>query len=156
MLPAVRIKDNMDLDPGEYSLQIQGLEVARETMLPRKLMAFSPECRPLTIIGQDARAQRPSGHRRPGRHQRPAIAAGLAQVVVAAQEQHGQRLSFYGGMSIQKVMPFGTPDEVRNEARRLMSVLGRGGGYILAPSHDMPGDIPVENIVALIETVQNQ
>lgn len=76
--------------------------------------------------------------------------------LAAIKEQHGQQLSFYGGMSIQKVMPFGTPDEVRNEARRLMSVLGRGGGYILAPSHDMPGDIPVENIVALIETVQNQ
>lgn len=76
--------------------------------------------------------------------------------LVAIKEQYGQQLSFYGGMSIQKIMPFGSPDEVQSEARRLLEVLGRGGGYILAPSHDMPGDIPVENIVALIETVQNQ
>ncbi len=74
----------------------------------------------------------------------------------AVKAQFGQQLSFYGGMSIQQIMPFGTPDEVRDEARRLIEVLGRGGGYILAPSHDMPGDIPVENMVALIEAAQNQ
>ena len=55
LLPAVRIKDNMDLAPGEYSLQIQGVEVARETMVPHKLMAFSPDGKPLTIAGEDAR-----------------------------------------------------------------------------------------------------
>ena len=36
-----------------------------------------------------------------------------------------------------------------------MEHVGRGGGFIIAPSHDMPGDIPMENMVAFIETVRN-
>jgi uroporphyrinogen decarboxylase len=72
------------------------------------------------------------------------------------KRRFGQRLSFYGGMSVQRVLPFGTPREVRDEARRLMDEIGRGGGYIIAPSHDMPGDIPVENMVAFIEAVRDQ
>jgi uroporphyrinogen decarboxylase len=75
---------------------------------------------------------------------------------VAIKREFGDRLAFFGGMSIQKVLPFGTPQEVRDEARRLVEHVGRGGGFILAPSHDMPGDIPVENIVALVETMQSQ
>ena len=75
--------------------------------------------------------------------------------VVAVKQEFGDRLSFLGGMSIQKVMPFGSPDDVRTEARRLMQVLGAGGGYILAPSHAIPRDVPVENILALIETARD-
>jgi uroporphyrinogen decarboxylase len=70
------------------------------------------------------------------------------------KRQYGRDLSFYGGMSVQRVLPFGTPAKVRDEARRLMETVGRGGGYIIAPSHDMPGDIPVENMVAFIEAVR--
>jgi flagellar biosynthesis protein FlhA len=55
LLPAVRIKDNVDLGPGEYSLQIHGVEVARETMQLGKLLAFSPEGRQIEISGIDAR-----------------------------------------------------------------------------------------------------
>jgi flagellar biosynthesis protein FlhA len=53
MLPAVRIKDNMDLGSGEYSLQLQGVEVARETMMPGRLLAFAPDGKPLAIEGKD-------------------------------------------------------------------------------------------------------
>jgi uroporphyrinogen decarboxylase len=70
------------------------------------------------------------------------------------KRQYGEQLAFYGGMSIQRVLPFGTPQEVRDEARRLMDRVGRGGGFIISPSHDMPGDIPVANMVAFIETVR--
>ncbi len=73
---------------------------------------------------------------------------------VETKRRFGRELSFYGGMSVQKLLPFGTPQEVRDEARRLMESVGRGGGFILAPSHDMPGDIPVENMVALAEAAQ--
>lgn len=75
---------------------------------------------------------------------------------IEMKRQYGDRLSFFGGMSIQRVLPFGTPQEVCQEARRLAEHVGRGGGYILAPSHDMPGDIPVENIAALVQTMQEQ
>ena len=70
------------------------------------------------------------------------------------KRRFGRELSFYGGMSIQRVLPHGTPQEVRDEARRLMDQVGRGGGYIIAPSHDMPGDIPIENMVAFFDAVR--
>ena len=71
------------------------------------------------------------------------------------KQQFGDELTFFGGMSVQKLLPFGTPQEIRDETCRLMEQVGRGGGFIIAPSHDMPGDIPIENMVAFIETVRN-
>jgi uroporphyrinogen decarboxylase len=71
------------------------------------------------------------------------------------KKQFGKELTFFGGMSVQKLLPFGTPQQIRGEACRLMEQVGRGGGFIIAPSHDMPGDIPIENMVAFIETVRN-
>jgi uroporphyrinogen decarboxylase len=70
--------------------------------------------------------------------------------------QFGKHLSFWGGVSTQRLLPYGTPDEVRIEARRLMAEVGRDGGYILAPAHAIPGDAKPENIMALIETVNDQ
>jgi len=66
---------------------------------------------------------------------------------------YGDRLAFYGGMSVQRILPHGSPQEVRAEAMRLMQEIGRGGGFIIGPSHHMPGDIPVENMVAFAEAV---
>jgi uroporphyrinogen decarboxylase len=65
------------------------------------------------------------------------------------------RLSFHGGLSTQKTLPFGTTDDVRDEVGRLLA-LGRDGGYIFAPAHDVEGDVPLENMLAAIETVQSQ
>jgi uroporphyrinogen decarboxylase len=76
--------------------------------------------------------------------------------IVALRKKYEGRLAFHGGMSIQKVLPFGTPAEVQRETRRLLSELGRGGGYIFAPAHDMPGDIPVQNVLAFMEVLQSQ
>lgn len=69
------------------------------------------------------------------------------------KRRFGHQLAFYGGMSVQSVLPFGTPQQVRTEARRLMDEVGQGGGYIIGPSHDMPGDIPLANMVAFVESV---
>lgn len=67
------------------------------------------------------------------------------------KQQHGDRLSFWGGVSTQQLLPYGTPEEVRAEVRRLIKEVGRDGGYILAPAHGIPGDAKPENIMALIE-----
>jgi uroporphyrinogen decarboxylase len=72
------------------------------------------------------------------------------------KSRFGETLAFYGGVSIQQLLPFGTPQQVRDQVRRLMDDLGPGGGFIIAPSHEMPGDIPLENMLALIETVRGQ
>jgi len=65
------------------------------------------------------------------------------------------RLAFYGGMSTQRTLPFGTASEVRAEAERLLA-LGRDGGYIFAPAHDIEGDVPLENMLAILEVLQRQ
>jgi uroporphyrinogen decarboxylase len=65
------------------------------------------------------------------------------------------RLAFHGGLSTQRTLPFGTVADVRAEVRRLLE-LGRDGGYIFAPAHDVEGDVPLENMLAAIELVQRQ
>ena len=65
------------------------------------------------------------------------------------------RLAFHGGISTQRTLPFGTVDDVRSETRRMLA-RGAEGGYILAPAHDVEGDVPLENMLAMIEEVQGQ
>lgn len=67
---------------------------------------------------------------------------------------HG-RLAFHGGMSIQKILPFGTVQDVRREAHRLIQ-LGQRGGYIFSPSHAVPGDVPPENLQAMMDVLKSQ
>lgn len=70
------------------------------------------------------------------------------------KKEYGADLCFWGGISTQTVLPFESPEEVKKNARKVMSILGKGGGYIAAPTHTLPGDIPPENIVALVEVFQ--
>jgi len=65
------------------------------------------------------------------------------------------KLCFHGGLSIQKILPFGTVNEVEQETRRLIK-LGENGGYILSPSHSVESDTPLENILAFIGIAQQQ
>ncbi len=65
------------------------------------------------------------------------------------------RLAFHGGMSTQKTLPFGTVQEVRAATRRLLE-LGAEGGLIFAPAHDLEGDVPLANLLAMIEVVRAQ
>ena len=63
----------------------------------------------------------------------------------------GGKISFHGGVSVQKTLPFGSVDDVRAEVRERIAVLGKGGGYILAPSHAVQGGTPPQNILAFLE-----
>jgi uroporphyrinogen decarboxylase len=63
----------------------------------------------------------------------------------------GDCLCFHGGLDIVGILPKGSPDEVRAEARRLMADLGKSGGYILASSHHIQADTALANILALYE-----
>jgi uroporphyrinogen decarboxylase len=76
--------------------------------------------------------------------------------VYAAKRDFGDRLSFFGGVSTQRLLPYGTPEQVTAEVRRLIAEVGKSGGYILAPAHGIPRDAKPENMMALIEAVQNQ
>lgn len=76
--------------------------------------------------------------------------------VAEMKRLYGDKITFYGGISTQRLLPGGTPDEVKSEMRRLMDLLGENGGYVVAPTHAMPNDIPTANILAFLEVVQNQ
>ena len=72
------------------------------------------------------------------------------------KKRFGGRITFYGGISTQTLLPFASPSEVERETRRILDILSKDGGYILAPTHAMPGDIPPENVMAFLNVCQNQ
>lgn len=75
--------------------------------------------------------------------------------VAALARQYRGRLVFHGGLSTQRTLPYGTVEDVRAETCRLLE-LGREGGYIFSPAHDVEGDVPLENMLAFIDLVQSQ
>jgi uroporphyrinogen decarboxylase len=75
--------------------------------------------------------------------------------VSALIPQYRGRLAFYRGMSTQKTLPYGTADDVRRETKMLLE-LGKEGGYIFSPAHDVPKDVSLDNMLAFIDEVQHQ
>ncbi|MBQ8611831.1 MAG: hypothetical protein IJ412_09035 [Oscillospiraceae bacterium] len=67
---------------------------------------------------------------------------------------YGDKITFWGGISTQKTLPYGTPEEVAEETRRLTEALSVGGGYIIAPAQEIQADVPFENLCALIDTAR--
>ncbi len=67
------------------------------------------------------------------------------------KDNYGDRLCFEGGMCVQNILPFGSVDEVREETRKLISVLGKNGGYLCGPSHYIQAGTPPENVVAFFD-----
>jgi uroporphyrinogen decarboxylase len=70
--------------------------------------------------------------------------------------KYSGRLAFYGGLSIQKTLPFGSPQDVERETAHRLRLAREYGGLILSPSHDMPPDVPLENTLAMLEALANQ
>ncbi len=69
----------------------------------------------------------------------------------ALKESFGDRLSFHGAIDVQSMMPNATIEELEQEIALRIYELGRNGGYILAPCHNIGHDIPMENVVTLFE-----
>ncbi len=63
--------------------------------------------------------------------------------------EFGGQVCFHGGIDMQRLLPHGSPDEVRAEARRYCETLGLQGGYILGPAHLFQPDVPPENVLAV-------
>ncbi|NQT20206.1 MAG: hypothetical protein HQ592_10920 [Planctomycetes bacterium] len=59
------------------------------------------------------------------------------------------RLCYHGGIDLQWLLPFGSPEEVAAETEERMAILCDGGGYICAAAHSLPDDVPAANIIAL-------
>jgi uroporphyrinogen decarboxylase len=73
----------------------------------------------------------------------------------AIKKQYHGKLSFWGGLSMQKTLPFGTVEDVIKESKELME-LGKNGGYVFSPSHAVQSDTSLENILAFVEIANNQ
>lgn len=68
------------------------------------------------------------------------------------KDNYGDRIAFWGGISTQGVLPFGTADEVAAETKKVSEYLFQNSGYILALSQEIQSDVPFENLCAMIDT----
>jgi uroporphyrinogen-III decarboxylase len=69
------------------------------------------------------------------------------------KEEYGDRLCFWGSIDIQQTIPCGTPDDVRNEVLQRLKTIGRGGGLLIGPTHNLQLDTPLENFWAMVNTI---
>lgn len=77
-----------------------------------------------------------------------------AMDIFTLKREFGRDLTFCGGISTQRLLPFASPEEVRWEVRRTIEVMSAGGGYIAEPGITLQADVPLENLVALVETAR--
>lgn len=69
-------------------------------------------------------------------------------------QKFGERLVFHGGIDTQRLLPFGTPQEVKEAVQRCIETLGKHRKYIIAPSQEIMNEVPTENILALVEAIR--
>ena len=67
------------------------------------------------------------------------------------KREFGRHITFFGAISCQTTLPFGSPEDVRREVRERVKVLGRGGGYICGPDHSIQKNMPAANLAALFD-----
>ena len=68
------------------------------------------------------------------------------------KKRYGDRVTFWGGVDTQHLLPYGSPQEVSDGVKRLIDVMAPGGGFILAAVHNIRPEVPPENLVALFDT----
>jgi len=80
--------------------------------------------------------------------------AGKMSDLEGLKERYGERLVLCGAIDTQNILPNGTPEEVRQEVRRVINILGQGGGYMVASVHTIMQEVPPENVLAMVDAVQ--
>jgi hypothetical protein len=80
-------------------------------------------------------------------------AAGMDPVLL--KQKYGDRLTFWGGgVDTQKVLPFGTPEEVKAHVLRECEILAPGGGFVFNTVHNMQANVPLQNVLAMLEAIR--
>lgn len=79
--------------------------------------------------------------------------AGKMSNLEALKERWGDQLVFCGAVDTHHTLPFGTPQEVRDEVQRVLKIMAPGGGYMLSSVHTIMDEVPPENIMAMVEAV---
>ena len=70
------------------------------------------------------------------------------------KKQFGKDLIFFGGIDSQNLITFGKNDEIKNEVKRLIKILGRGGGYIVSLDQSIMSNVPIKNILILVNSIK--
>jgi uroporphyrinogen decarboxylase len=81
--------------------------------------------------------------------------AGKMANLTELKKQFGSRIIFCGGIDTQKILPYGSPEAVRQEVKRVINTLGKDGGYMLATVHTVMNEVPAENILAMVEAAKD-
>ncbi len=80
--------------------------------------------------------------------------AGKMSDLAALKKRFGKEIVLCGGIDTHRVLPHGTPDDVRKEVKRVIDILGPGGGYMVASVHTIMNDVPPENVLAMVDAVE--
>ncbi len=80
--------------------------------------------------------------------------AGKMSNLEELKNRYNKRIVFCGAVDTQKVLPTGTPDQVKQEVKRVINTLGKDGGYMLATVHTVMNEVPPENILAMVDAVE--
>jgi uroporphyrinogen decarboxylase len=78
----------------------------------------------------------------------------MAMDPVRLKNEYGRNLCFWGSLDIQQTLPFGTPEQVKVEVITRLKTIGRGGGLLIGPTHNLQLDTPLENFWAMVDTIR--
>ncbi len=77
----------------------------------------------------------------------------LAMDPIRVKKEHGERLCFWGSLDLQHTIPYGTPQEVKDEVLLRLRTIGHGGGLLIGPTHNIQLDTPMENFWAMVNAI---
>jgi len=80
--------------------------------------------------------------------------AGTMSDLPSLKKRFGKNIAFCGGIDTHRILPFGSVEEVREEVRRVMQILGPGGGFMIGAVHTVMDDVPPENVLAMVDAVE--
>jgi uroporphyrinogen-III decarboxylase len=78
----------------------------------------------------------------------------MAMDPVRLKNEYGKNLCFWGSLDIQQTLPFGTPQQVKAEVITRLKTIGRNGGLLIGPTHNIQLDTPLPNFWAMVETIR--
>ncbi|MBN2772752.1 MAG: uroporphyrinogen-III decarboxylase, partial [Prolixibacteraceae bacterium] len=74
---------------------------------------------------------------------------------VYLKKNFGKELVFFGGIDVQNLLPNGSPVQIKNAIKRIVRILGKNGGFIVAPAHNIQPDTPIKNILAFFDSLKS-
>lgn len=80
--------------------------------------------------------------------------AGKMSDLEGLKKRYGENLVFCGAIDTQHILPHGSPEDVKQEVRRVINILGQEGGYMVASVHTIMNEVPPENVLAMVDAVE--